>query len=135
MRSLRKIPESPIKLPRFPQGTFIKTEAGYFYVFSSTKRHRFTTLRVLESWSPQRIVKTTENDSAVRQMKITAKMKFRNGSLLYSQADGKMYLVSDNKLSHITNPDWLEFLGLKRSEAVWVSKAEINLHEMGDSLD
>jgi hypothetical protein len=62
-------------------------------------------------------------------------MKFRNGSLLYSQASGNMYLVSDNKLRHITNPDWLTYLGARRADAVWVSLAEINLHEKGEPLN
>lgn len=66
---------------------------------------------------------------------IKAKMKFRDGSLLYSQADGKMYLVSDKKRRHITNPDWLDTLGVKRSDAVWVSIAEINLNEEGEPLN
>jgi hypothetical protein len=61
-------------------------------------------------------------------------MKFRNGSLLYSQASGRMYLVSANKLRHIINPDVLTALGRKRSAAVWVSLDEINLHEKGEPL-
>lgn len=62
-------------------------------------------------------------------------MKFRNGSLLYSQASGKMYLISENKRRHITNPDWLDALAFNRSDAVWVSAAEINLHEEGPPLN
>jgi hypothetical protein len=62
-------------------------------------------------------------------------MKFRNGSLLYSQANGSMYLVSDGKLRHITNPDVLDQLAINRNEAVWVSKEELNLHEMGLELN
>lgn len=62
-------------------------------------------------------------------------MKFRNGSLLYCQADGKMYLVSENKVRHITNPDVLPNIGAKREDAVWVSLEEINLHEKGVPLN
>lgn len=62
-------------------------------------------------------------------------MKFRNGSLLYSQSDGTMYLVSENKLRHITNPDWLGHLGFTHRDAVWVSEEEIRLHKMGPTLD
>jgi len=61
-------------------------------------------------------------------------MKFRNGSLLFSQSTGRMYLVSEGRLRHITNPDVLAALGFTRSDAVWVSKSEINLHEMGEEL-
>ncbi len=62
-------------------------------------------------------------------------MKFRNGSLLYSQADGKMYLISDNKARHITSPDILTGLGIRRQDAVWVSEDEIKLHEEGAPLN
>jgi hypothetical protein len=117
-----------------PHGTFLKTERGYFFVQDSTRRYRFSTLRVLESWSPQRIVNASEEEPAVKKLKVAAKMKFRNGSLLYSQANGKMYLVSENKLRHIVNPDVLSDLNLKRSEAVWVSLAETQLHEEGEPL-
>lgn len=121
-----------------PVGTFFHTEKGYFYVVqaaSTVARYRFLTKRVLDSWAPVNVVEASESDPAVSKLKIAGKMKFRDGSLLYSQASGKMYLVSGHKLRHITNPDWLDWLGFKRSSAVWVSKAEINLHEIGESLD
>lgn len=116
----------------YPSGVFIHTEKGYFYIVSQTKRFRITTKRILNSWSPQVIVETTE--ASAKNYRIAAKMKFRNGSLLYSQSDGKMYLVSDNKLRHIVSPDVLLRLNRSRSEAVWVSEEEINLHEKGDIL-
>lgn len=127
-----RLPTTP--LSDYPQGTFLKTEKGYFYVVSATRRFRFTTTRVLESWSPQRIVDTYEDHPAVKKLKVASKMKFRNGSLLYCQADGKMYLVSDNKVRHITSPDILTGLSMSRQSAVWVSDAEIKLHEEGEPL-
>lgn len=123
------------KPSEYPQGTFLKTELGHFYVYSNTARYRFTTNRVLESWSPQRISEASEKDPAVEKLTIFAKMKFRNGSLLYCQANGKMYLISGNKARLITNPDWLTHLNFKRSDAVWVSLDEINLHEIGANLN
>lgn len=132
--NLRK-KQSKTQIPEFPPGTYLKTEKGYFYVPSPNKRFRFITKRVLDSWAPPRVVEVSEEDPAVAKLKIAAKMKFRNGSLLYHQANGSMYLVSENKLRHITNPDWLEALGFKRNDAVWVSDDEIKLHEMGATLD
>lgn len=128
-RKRAEAPRSPIA---YPPGTFIETEKGFFYITSPSKRLRFSTKRVLDSWNPQHVAKTTE--TAVRNFRCTAKMRFRNGSLLYSQADGRMYLISDNKRRHITNPDWLEWLGIDRRDAVWVSENEINLHEEGEPL-
>lgn len=129
-RRTKFLPVEPVK---YPSGTFLHTEKGYFYVVSASKRFRVISKRVLESWSPPRVVETTE--AAAANHRIAAKLKFRNGSLLYSQANGKMFLVSDNQLRHITNPDWLDWLNLDRRKAVWVSQEEINLHELGDPLD
>ena len=126
--------QSQTTLSEFPHGTFLSTENGFFYVLSPEKRFRFTTKRVLESWSPQRITTASEEDPAVKKMRIASKMKFRDGSLLYSQASGKMYLVSNKKVRHITSPDILTALNMRRQDAVWVSEEEIKLHEEGEPL-
>lgn len=124
----------PISEPvDFPIGTFIQTEKGYFYINGPGSRYRLITQRVLESWKPHRIVQAAE--SALQRYAVKGKMKFRNGSLLYSQASGRMYLVSANKLRHITNPDVLDRIGAVRGDAVWVSLAELNLHEQGELLN
>ncbi len=135
MRRSRNL-KVPTKEPKnsFPQGTFIKTETGYYYI-GSTSKFKIITKRVLDSWSPSRVVAASDMQDSVLHLRLAGNMKFRNGSLLYSQATGKMYLVSDNQLRHITDPDWLDALGFKRSEAVWVSSEEINLHEMGEPLN
>lgn len=122
-------------LSEYPVGIFLETEKGYFYVSAPGKRMKFTTKRVLDSWSPQKVVQASESWPAVQRLRVSSKMKFRNGSLLHCQADGKMYLVSEHKLRHIKNPDVLDGLNRKRTEAVWVSEDEINLHEKGEPLD
>lgn len=122
-------------LKEIPAGTFIRTEKGYFYVYSSTRRYPFSTRRALASWSPQRVLKLSESDAAVKKLKVLGRMKFRDGSLLANLADGKLYLVSERKVRHITNPDVFKNLGLDRYRAVWVSDAEIKLHEEGEPLN
>lgn len=117
-----------------PVGTFLKTEKGYFYVTGETKRLRFISDRVLDSWSPQRIVELTEANPAVEKLVIKAKMLFRDGSLLYSHANGKMYLISEHKRRPIENLFVLDNLGATLQDAVWVSQEEINLHEEGAPL-
>lgn len=124
--------KSQTHLSEFPAGTFVHTEKGHFYIVSPNKRFYFLTERVIASWSPQRIVETTEAN--LSKYRVGAKMKFRAGSLLWCQADGKMYLVSDNKVRHITSPDILSGLGAKHTDATWVSLDEINLHDQGDPL-
>lgn len=124
------LPTTPQK---YPDGTFLETEKGYFYIAAPGKRYRIITKRILDSWAPHRVAASTE--AALSSYRVAAKMKFRNGSLLYSQASGKMYLVSANQIRHIRNPDVLHLIGASRNEAVWVSAAEIKLHEEGEPLD
>jgi hypothetical protein len=45
-----------------------------------------------------------------------------------------MYLLSQNKLRHIVDPDVFNKYGLDRSKVIEVSEAEIKAHEIGDYL-
>lgn len=128
-RRTKTLPSSPVV---YPSGSFIRTEKGYFYIVSLSKRYRFVSERVLASWNPQRIIDTTE--AAVSKYKISAKMKFRSGSLIHNLADGKIFLIEGSKRRHITSPDALERIGAKMKEVVTVSLDEINLHEEGEPL-
>jgi hypothetical protein len=45
-----------------------------------------------------------------------------------------MYLVSQNKLRHIVDPDIFNKYGLDRSQVIEVSEAEIKAHDIGELL-
>jgi len=127
----RQTPPLPTKPVVYPVGSFIETEAGYFYISGPAKRFRLTK-RVLDSWAPHRVVVTSE--AAVQKYKAWGKMPFRNGSLINNIADGKIYLIENGKRRHITSPDALERLGASFNDVVPVSLDEINLHEIGEVL-
>ncbi len=116
----------------YPIGSYIETEKGYFYISDSNKRLRVISKRVLDSWSPHRVIKTTE--SAVSKYKCLAKISFRNGSLIWSISDGKMYLIEKGLKRHIVSPDALIRIGASESDVVAVSLDEINLHRIGEPL-
>lgn len=125
------LPTTPIE---YPSGSFVETERGYFYIVNSSKRYYITTGRILESWNPHRVIRTTE--AAVKNYRIAAKMKFRNGSLIHNIADGRVYLIVDGKRCPMVSPEAFERIGAKRNTAhvVSVSKNEINLHELGEEV-
>ena len=130
----------PTQPTEYPAGTYVHTELGYFYIHSPVKRFRIISYRVLDSWAPPRVVETTE--AAVKKYKITAKMKFRNGSLIWNLADGKLYLIENGLRCWVKNPDWLSRLGVDSSDLKFVmnkvkivSEAELKLHEPGRNLD
>lgn len=124
-----ELPDTP---QPYPSGTFVKSEAGYFYIKSPTSRYRFITKRVMDSWAPHRVVETTE--AALAKFKISAKMKFRNGSLLHSYADGKVYLVVDGKRRHIQSADALYHIGAVGEDIPSVTPKELQLHPEGEPL-
>jgi len=113
----------------------VHSEKGYFFIAGEDRRIRLTTKRVLDSWAPQRVIETTE--SALAGYRVSSKMKFRNGSLIYSMADGKLYFISDGKRRLVTSPEAAERIGAPggRRDAVCVSEAEILLHPEGEPLD
>ena len=136
-RLLRQAKNQPsqFQISSYPPGTFIHTEKGWYYVLNEVKRLPIITRRTLDSWNPPVVAEASEAHQGVKKLKIGVPLKFRNGSLLYSHASGRMYLISQGKLRHVTNPDVVEALGYNLKDAVWVSLDEINLHEKGEPLN
>lgn len=128
-RPAKHLPSKPVE---YPVGSFLETEKGYFYINSPGKRYRFTTKRCVTSWSPQRVVRTTE--AALANYRVVRKMKFRNGSLIHGFADGKIYLIEGGQRRHITSPDAFDRIGGTVNQVVAVSLDEINLHPEGEPL-
>ena len=79
---------------------------------------------------------TTVNatEAALSGIKLVGKLGFRDGALIKNIADGKMYLISQNKKRHIVDPDTFDRYGLNRSSVIEVSEAEANMHQLGDNL-
>jgi hypothetical protein len=131
----KKEPKSlPKKPTEYPAGSFLKTEKGYFYIVDGKRRLHLVSRRVLDSWNPPRVIETTE--AAVSNYRISSKMKFRNGSLIHSIADGKIYLIVDGQRRHVISPDVYARIGAvgKGSDVISVSLAEINLHQEGTPI-
>lgn len=124
------LPTSPVE---YPSGVFIHTEKGYFYIHGEGKRMRIISERVLASWSPQRIIETTE--AAVVNYKITSKIRFRNGSLIWNLSDGKLYLIENGERRHITSPEALARIGAVKDDAQVVSLDEVTIHPEGAPLN
>lgn len=128
-KTTQTLPSKPVE---YPVGSFLRTDKSIYYIVAPGKRYRLITERCLDSWRPHRVIRTSE--AALAKYKVTAKMKFRNGSLIYNLADAKMYLIESGKRRHILTPDALGRIGGVRSEAVVVGPDEIKLHEEGEPL-
>jgi hypothetical protein len=114
----------------FPSGIAVKTESGIYWV-KDGKRFKLISDRAADSW-----MFTTVNsiDKAVAGMKLVGKLGFRDGTLIKNIADGKMYLVSQNKRRHIVDPDSFNRYGLDRSKVIEVSELETAAHDLGENL-
>lgn len=133
---MRKRKSKKIRLPKtpivYPSGSCVKSEAGVFYIRNG-RRFRIPTQRVLDSWAFPRIIITSE--AALSKYRVAGRMGFRDGSLIYNIADGKIYLISDNKKRHITSPEALERIGADIHDATRVSDYEASLQEEGNTLN
>ena len=114
----------------FPSGIAVKTDKAIYWI-KDGKRFRLISDRAAESW---KFTTVNATESAVSGMKLVGKLGFRDGSLIKNIADGKMYLLSQNKLRHIIDPDSFTKYGLDRSWIIEVSDNEINAHELGENL-
>lgn len=115
----------------FPSGLAVKTEKATYWI-KDNKRFKLISDRAAESWSFNTINAT---ETAVSTTKLVGKLGFRDGTLIKNVADGKMYLISQNKRRHIISPDVFERYGLDRSKMVEVSEAETIMHDLGENLN
>lgn len=106
-------------------GTAVKTEKGYFYIKNNVRRP-FPTRRVFKSWGFYKAVKAKEDQ--LKNYPIVGPLGFRDGTLIYCIADATYYIISNNKRVKIDSPDTIREHGLSMLDALWVSKAERDLH-------
>ena len=114
----------------FPSGLAVKTDKATYWI-KDGKRYKLISDRAAKSWS---FATVNATEAALSGIKLVGKLGFRDGTLIKNIADGKMYLVSQNKLRHIVDPDIFDRYGLDRSNLIEVSETEINAHDIGESL-
>jgi hypothetical protein len=114
----------------FPSGIAVKTDKDTYWI-KDGKRYRLISDRAATSWS---FTTVNATEAALTGFKVAGKLGFRDGTLIKNVADGKMYLVSQNKLRHIVDPDSFTKYGLDRSKVIEVSEAEVSAHDLGEKL-
>ena len=114
----------------FPSGLAVKVGSATYWI-KDNKRYRLVSERAAESWSFTTI---EAEETAISHIKIAGKLGFRDGTLIKNIADGKMYLISQNKRRHIVSPDSFDRYGLDRSKIIEVGDAEVKLHVLGENL-
>ena len=120
-----------ISLPTsFPSGIAVKTDKDTYWI-KDGKRYRLISDRAAQSWCFTTVLAT---EAALSGIRLVGKLGFRDGTLIKNISDGKMYLVSQNKLRHIVDPDSFNRYGLDRSKMIEVSEKEISAHDLGENL-
>ena len=114
----------------FPSGLAVKTDKATYWI-KDGKRYKLISDRAARSWC---FTTVNATEAALSGIKLVGKLGFRDGSLIKNIADGKMYLVSQNKLRHIVDPDIFDRYGLDRSNLIEVSDVEIKAHDIGEIL-
>lgn len=121
----------PISMPtNFPSGIAVKTPSGVYWI-KDGKRFKLISDRAAQSWLFTTVI---AEDSALSGIKLVGKLGFRDGTLIKNISDSKIYLISQNKRRHITDPDTFTKYGFDKNVIVEVSDYEVNVHELGDSL-
>ena len=113
--------------PVVPSGLIAHTESGYFYI-KAGKKFRFISDKAMQSWTLP-VIKTL--DAKLNKLILAGTLGFRDGTLIKDFSDGKIYLVSDAKRRHVTDPDVLKWLDV---EIIEVGQKEIFIHDEGEQL-
>lgn len=119
--------ESPTS---FPSGIAVKTDKATYWI-KDGKRFKLISDRAAKSWA---FTTVNAKESALSTTKVVGKLGFRDGTLIKNIADGKLYLISQNKRRHIVSPDVFDKYGLDKYSVVEVSEAEANMHNLGEQL-
>ena len=114
----------------FPSGIAVKTDKASYWI-KDGKRFKIVSDRAERSWS---FTTVNATEASLAGIKLVGTLGFRDGTLIKNIADGKIYLISQNKRRHIVSPDSFIAYGLDRSKVIEVSEAETNMHEIGDNL-
>ena len=114
----------------FRSGIAVQTDKATYWI-KDGKRYKLISDRAAQSWCFT-TVKATE--AALSGIKLVGKLGFRDGTLIKNIADGKMYLISQNKKRHVVDPDSFIRYGLDRSSIIEVSDMEANAHDIGENL-
>lgn len=122
---------APTEPTDYPYGLCIRTEAGVFLIREKT-RFRLPTQRVVDSW---RFDVLESSESAVKHVRISGKIGFRDGTLIRNIADSKVYLISHNKKRHIQSPEVFERFRFSWDKVLLVSDEEAKLHNDGEVLN
>lgn len=131
LKRQKPIQNSLITSPtNFPSGIAVKTESATYWI-KDGKRYKLISSRAEESWS---FTTVHASESALSGIRMAGKLGFRDGSIIKNIADGRIYLVSQNKLRHIVDPDSFTKYGLDRSKILEVSETEIAAHDLGEKL-
>lgn len=130
-RRQRASSPDPVLIPtQYPYGMAVQTEEGVYFLKEKTK-FKLYSQRCADSW---RFPILPGSKESVSKYIYGGYMGFRDGSLIKNIANGKIYLVSQQKRRHITSPDVFGRYGFDRNLIIEVSETETNLHEEGEPL-
>lgn len=130
MRKKKKQKKIIVDYTTIPSGLAVKTDQATYWI-KDGKRYKLISERAANSWCFPTVLAT---EQAISTMKVIGKLGFRDGTLIKNIADGKMYLISQNKKRHIVSPDSFDRYGLDRSSVVEVSESEADMHLTGENL-
>lgn len=132
MRSLFKNTKTALitSPTNFPSGLAIKTESATYWI-KDGKKYKLVSDRAATSWSFPTVM---ASEGSLVNIKTAGKLGFRDGTLIKNIADGKIYLISQNKRRHVVSPDVFDIYGLDRSAIIEVSELEASMHDLGENL-
>ncbi len=126
-----QVPQEPLN---YPVDVVVETESGHYLIKrtnAGVKKMRFFSQKSFDSWN---YVALVGSDASVSKYKNAGVLGFRNGTLVKNFADGRYYLISENKRRHIVSPEVFDKYGLDINQTYLVSQAEIDIHDEGEVL-
>jgi len=118
---------------KYPDGSLlqIQGEPGVWLIQNGYKKPFHSKGALISRFDINNIITINKND--LSQYPAGNPIKFAQYSLL-SDPDGNIYLLSDDKLRHISNEEVFRTIGFNYEEITQVPENEIDLYEPGDPI-
>lgn len=119
----------------FPTGRLLKskTTGGIVYVDAANIKHPIVSRDILKSqFNSQIAAKAT--DAEIAGYQLGDPVKFKDGELIGSKTDGKVFVVANGTRRWIPNLESFKELGFQTKNIIWTDDRSIAVQPLGDPL-
>ncbi|MBI4426409.1 MAG: hypothetical protein HY567_02435 [Candidatus Kerfeldbacteria bacterium] len=119
----------------YPTGRLLKSRAsgGVSFIDSQGYRHAIYSPQIFRSQFRGQVPQPASDD-LINASPVGEPIKFRDGELVATRTEGKVYFISDGQRRLLPDLETFRELGFKSKNIVWTNERSLSIHPLGDRL-